>query len=157
MQQCEVCSAKVNELRRGRCWGCYTRWVESRPVGLGAACCMCSERRRDFLKSVELLGNWMPVCYSCSARAARLVPMPQTVAGIRSALSRDRRNTDRRSDTAHDRAFRHDRRTGDRRLPRDGGDDMTVDDEMIVAIMDLAARLDSVDEDLTRIVERPTL
>ena len=118
---------------------------------------MCSERRRDFLKSVELLGNWMPVCYTCSARAARLAPMPQTVAGIRSALSRDRRNTSRRRGKSDDRVFRHDRRTGDRRGLRDGADDIAVDDEMIVAIMDLAAKLDAVDEELTRIVERPVI
>ena len=28
---CGVCGAAVSELRRGRCWGCYTRWAESRP------------------------------------------------------------------------------------------------------------------------------
>ena len=35
---CDVCSAKVHELRRGRCWGCYARWVDARPVGVGARC-----------------------------------------------------------------------------------------------------------------------
>src|ERR1035438_10828460 len=29
---CSVCGAAVTELRRGRCWGCYTRWAES-PIG----------------------------------------------------------------------------------------------------------------------------
>jgi hypothetical protein len=32
-----VAEAGVTELRRGRCWGCYMRWAESRPVGRGAA------------------------------------------------------------------------------------------------------------------------
>ena len=32
---CNVCGAAVTELRRGRCWGCYTRWVEIAPGGAG--------------------------------------------------------------------------------------------------------------------------
>src|SRR5437868_3971187 len=51
---CGVCGARVTELRRGRCWGCYTRWGESRPVGKGAACAICHERRRSELRLMEL-------------------------------------------------------------------------------------------------------
>ena len=57
MLECDVCSAKVNETRRGRCWGCYNRWAELRPVGVGARCVVCGERRRRVLRSIELLGT----------------------------------------------------------------------------------------------------
>ena len=58
---CSVCGAAVTELRRGRCWGCYTRWAESRPVGRGASCAVCHEKRRAQLKLVELQGPQPPV------------------------------------------------------------------------------------------------
>ena len=36
LKTCEVCRAHVSELRRGRCWGCYERWVEQRTSVTGA-------------------------------------------------------------------------------------------------------------------------
>ena len=156
MEHCEVCSAKVREVRRGRCWGCYSKWVESRPVGLGAACCMCGERRREFLRSIELLANWMPVCHTCAYRAARISPMPQTVAEIRRVLLRERRDRDRRRGSADSRVYAQNRRTGERRGPREDGMETPVDDEMIMSIFDLAAEIEaSSADDLTRIVETP--
>lgn len=133
---CDVCSAKVSELRRGRCWGCYARWVEARPVGIGARCCVCAERRRDSLKTVELLGSWMPMCYTCSGRATMLSPMPQTLAAIRLALRRERRADDRRGVRRDTRVFQYDRRGDDRRAGRTArGDDwFDIEDGMIVEV-----------------------
>ena len=160
MQSCEVCCAKVSELRRGRCWGCYTRWVESRPVGVGASCIMCSDRRRDHLKSVELLGTWIPTCHNCAARTASLRPMPQTIAGIRAALWRDRRAENRRGDKEDSRTFQWDRRSGDRRRIRAlGNDDLViVEDEMVLDIQELAEEIAAqqhADSELTKIRINP--
>jgi hypothetical protein len=79
-------------LRRGRCWGCYERWVDARPVGLGARCVTCNEKRRRFLRIVELFGSWKPMCFNCHGVIGTLDPMPQTVAGLKDAISRERRS-----------------------------------------------------------------
>lgn len=160
---CEVCGAQVMELRRGRCWGCYSRWAEERPVGLGASCVVCGDRRRGNLKSIELLGAWLPCCHNCAARAASLVPMPRTIAAVRAALRRDRRARERRGDRRDARVFRYDRRTGERRrLGRPGrsGSDalLPVDDDMIVEITELTDELvehAACDPgEMTRIIDR---
>ncbi len=114
-QTCEVCGAQVIDLRRGRCFGCYARWVDSRPVGLGAACAVCSDRRADNLRQIELLGAWVPMCYSCAGRTMRLKPMPRTLDGIRRGLRRERRAGDRRSGPGAPRAARAERRSLERR------------------------------------------
>ncbi len=164
---CEVCKAKVSELRRGRCWGCYNRWVDARPVGVGARCCVCSERRRDHLRSVELLGAWIPMCYTCSGRAMQLDPLPQSLAGIRRELSRDRRDDDRRFGKRDTRVFQYDRRGRDRREGRSPAEDwMIIDDDMILEIEEIledggGRRAETSDpagdftSDLTRIRELP--
>jgi ribosome-binding protein aMBF1 (putative translation factor) len=163
MDQCEICSARVQELRRGRCWGCYNRWVESRPVGLGASCRMCGERRRDYLRSVELLGSWSPVCHSCAGRMTALDDLPQSLAGIRALLGRERRSAARRTGRADGRVFPYERRDRDRRAgaeDRRAVDDR-VDEEMIVEIAELAHDLEALaaelpgerGADLTRIHE----
>jgi hypothetical protein len=163
--KCEVCNANVNELRRGRCWGCYNRWVDARPVGLGAQCAVCAERRRDLLRGLELLGSWMPMCYACSGQAMRLEPLPQTLAGIRRALIRERRERERRFGKKDTRVFQYDRRHDDRRLPREGDDSdwVFIDDDMIVEVGDAKAqsagsfadadKVDREDEELTRILD----
>ena len=167
----------MRELRRGRCWGCYGRWVDSRPVGLGASCRFCGERRRSHLKSVELLGAWVPTCHNCSARIGALMPLPQSVAAIREALIRERRREPRRGGKADGRVFPYERRDEDRRrrLGRGTGANTSggrreperpdpVDDEMIVEIAELAEDLEAlaadlpgepVSSDLTRIREIP--
>lgn len=159
METCEVCNAKVSELRRGRCWGCYGRWAASRPVGLGAACCMCGEKRRDFLRSVELLGAFVPACHNCAARATSLDPMPASLAEIRTILRRERRVAPRRFGKADTRVFPKDRRNDDRRLGRPA----EVEDAMILEIAEELAALDAPVHDafdaadLTRIIEKPAL
>jgi hypothetical protein len=115
---CQVCGAQVTELRRGRCWGCYTRWVDARPVGRGAACLICFEKRREQLKLMELHNRSVPICHGCSARILRLDQIPGTIDGVRIALKRDRRDGDRRGDDGLDRRiFPRERRVGERRGP----------------------------------------
>lgn len=115
---CGICAGKVHELRRGRCWGCYSRWADNRPVGMGAACVVCNERRREQLRMAELHGRFVPTCHSCHARVLKMVPLPSTVDEIRGVLHRERRVSDRRSAAGMDRRFfQRERRVGQRRLP----------------------------------------
>jgi hypothetical protein len=115
---CSVCGASVSELRRGRCWGCYTRWAESRPVGRGAACTTCGEKRRAQLKLVEIWRRSLPFCHGCAAAVMRLADLPSTVEELRHALRRDRRDADRRNGGKADhRIFPRERRVGERRGP----------------------------------------
>jgi hypothetical protein len=162
--RCEVCSATVSELRRGRCWGCYSRWVDRRPVGLGASCSVCGERRREYLKSVELLGAWMPVCFNCGNRAASLAPLPQSLAEIRKALARDRRYQERRIGKRDTRVFRRERRSGERRSDArtaDTDEFVAIEEHMIIEVAKVAR--DIVEQpaatgdnpELTRILELP--
>ncbi len=170
MEKCEACGALASELRRGRCWECYSRYVEARPVGFGATCRVCGERRRAHLRSVELLGVWAPVCHDCAARAARLEPMPPSLAELRDALRRDRRQLVRRVPRPEAGRAAGDRRraerrtaaraaggTGAARLPHDPlcADESApdVDDEMILEIAELATELESLAEDLGEVVE----
>jgi hypothetical protein len=112
---CDVCGAAVSELRRGRCWGCYLRWAEARPVGRGAACAACGEKRRAQLKLVELKGRSLPFCHGCAAQTMRLPELPSTVEELRHALRRDRRDADRRDHKLDHRIFPRERRVGERR------------------------------------------
>jgi len=149
---CEVCSAKVHELRRGRCWGCYARWVEARPVGIGARCVTCNEKRRRLLKTVELYGAWKPMCFNCSGQVLHLVPLPPTLAALRDMISRERRKLDRRIGKADTRVFQYERRVGERREMR--GDYPVVEDDMIIEVT--IERDESIElefEDLTQIRE----
>jgi len=136
---CEVCNARVSELRRGRCWGCYNRWVDARAVGIGARCCICTERRRDVLRSIELLGAWVPICYTCSGKAMRLDPLPQTMAEIRSILARERRSDERRHHKKDTRVFQYERRGDDRRDERQvmSDDWLVIDEDMIIDIEEI--------------------
>jgi hypothetical protein len=129
---CEVCHAHVSELRRGRCWGCYERWVETRPVGLGARCVTCTEKRRRFLKTVELFGHWRPMCFNCHGVMGFLEPMPRTIVELRDAVSRERRKRDRRWGKPDTRVFVYERRVGERRGDRE--ELPLVDDEMIIEV-----------------------
>jgi hypothetical protein len=115
---CGVCGAQVTELRRGRCWGCYTRWTESRPVGRGASCTVCKEKRRAHLKLVELKGRSLPFCHTCAAQVMRLPDVPDRLDELRQALRRERRDADRRDGSKLDqRIFPRERRVGERRGP----------------------------------------
>lgn len=154
---CEVCSATVTELRRGRCWGCYARWVDARPVGMGAKCTTCTEKRRRFLKSVELFGAWKPMCFNCAGQLLDLDPMPNTIAGLREAISRERRKRDRRIGKPDSRVFRYERRVGERRDHLRDVDCPVVDDDMIIEVsyevVIEAQGNDTEFEDLTQIRE----
>ena len=114
---CGICSAQVTELRRGRCWGCYTRWAEARPVGRGAACTICQEKRRAHLKLVELKGRSLPFCHICAAQVIRLPEIPETLEELRHELRRERRDADRRDGKVDQRIFPRERRVGERRGP----------------------------------------
>jgi len=141
---CGVCGAAVSELRRGRCWGCYTRWVESRPVGRGASCTVCQEKRRAQLKLVELKGRSLPFCHGCAAQMLRMTEVPDSIEEIRHALRRDRRDGDRREGEKVDhRIFPRERRVGERRGPsREGYADtdpsmrLSEFDEVIIELAD---------------------
>lgn len=128
---CEVCNARVSELRRGRCWGCYGRWVDTRPVGVGARCITCHEKRRRCLKMVELHGGWKPMCFNCAGQILDMQPLPTTIAGLKAAVSRERRKLDRRVGKADSRVFKYERRVGER---RDGRDAPPIDDDMIIEV-----------------------
>jgi hypothetical protein len=156
---CGTCGAQVIELRRGRCWGCYTRWMESRPVGRGASCTVCFEKRRDQLKLVEIHGRSLPLCHGCSAAVTRMDDVPATIDGIRARLRRDRRVADKRAGVKVDhRIFPRERRVGERRGP-DRGDDASVDpntantmladlDEIIVELQE--ADMEEVEQTMVR-------
>ncbi|HEV7556816.1 MAG TPA: hypothetical protein VGO00_15225 [Kofleriaceae bacterium] len=132
MPSCEVCNASVRELRRGRCWGCYARWVDARPVGVGARCLTCTEKRRRFLKSVELFGGWMPMCFNCAGQLMHLDPLPATIVGLKEAVSRERRKLDRRHGKPDTRVFRYERRVGERRDVREAY--AVIEDDMIIEV-----------------------
>jgi hypothetical protein len=70
--------------------------VQSRPVGLGAVCASCSDRRLAHLRFFELHGMWVVLCHNCTARAHKLAPLPRSMDGLLAWLGRDRRHDDRR-------------------------------------------------------------
>jgi len=156
---CSVCGAAVSELRRGRCRGCYTRWAESRPVGRGASCTICQEKRRNQLKLVELKARSLPFCHGCAAQVLRMPEIPDSVEEIRAALRRDRRDADRREGEKVDqRIFPRERRVGERRGPsRDGYADtdpsmrLSEFDEVVIEL----AETDLEDVEQTQVRSRP--
>jgi hypothetical protein len=172
MDKCEVCGAPVHELRRGRCWGCYSRWASARPVGFGASCRICGERRRGHLRSIELLGSWAPVCHDCTARVAQLEPMPPSLPELRAALRRERRQRERRAAMSDGRALAGERRAGERRAvpraaltgagssPNPAPEPLclhesapTIEDEMVLEITELAHELESLADDLGEVAD----
>lgn len=150
---CGVCHAQVTELRRGRCWGCYARWGEARPVGIGAACSVCGERRRTELRMVELHARSHAVCHSCSGKIARLSAIPNTLAGIRGALNRERRTLERRADEADRRIFPRERRVGERRTPPravEPGEEITNPAFRLAEVEEMVIELDEADIEADR-------
>ena len=105
----------MQELRRGRCWGCYQAWAGLRPAGRNARCVVCYERRTAALRLMELHGRWLPMCHGCGTRTQLLSPIPYTVHGLRRALARDRRGEDRRVGAFDPRIVPVERRAVDRR------------------------------------------
>ena len=60
-ESCSACGARDVELRRGRCWGCYVAWNESREVGLGAACEACEAEATPGARCSPACG-WCGAC-----------------------------------------------------------------------------------------------
>ena len=121
---CNACGAHVTELRRGRCWACYMKWAEMRPVPRGALCALCTDRRRENLRLVELCGRSVSLCHLCAARVHKMADVPLTLDELRRSLRRDRRQIERREGGLDRRVFPRERRVGDRRSPpRDLADD----------------------------------
>ncbi len=122
--------------RRGRCRRCYEKWVRERPVGLGAACNGCGERRHACLRHFELRASWVVLCHNCAARAEALDPAPYSIAGLRLRLLRERRRGDRRAESVGARAYRilRERRGGDRRTSDRNILDATEFAEMVVEL-----------------------
>jgi hypothetical protein len=92
----------------------------------------CTEKRRRFLKSVELYGHWQPMCFNCSGQLLHILPLPPTMAELKEAVSRERRKVDRRIGKADSRVFQYERRVGERRALR--AEYPTVDDDMIIEV-----------------------
>jgi hypothetical protein len=156
---CSVCGAEVLELRRGRCWDCYRQWSELRPVGRGAACAVCQERRREHLRLIEVHNRTLPLCFLCAARTLRLEDVPATLEGLRDRLRRDRRTLERRDEGLDRRIFPRERRVGDRRdtpRPPRGDTDPAI---FFPELDDLIIEIDEGDieeVELTQVRERPT-
>ena len=145
---CGVCGARVTELRRGRCWGCYTRWGDSRPVGKGAACAVCGERRRGELRLMELHARTHAFCHSCAGRIARVDSLPATLAGIRNLLNRERRTGERRGEGLDRRLFPRERRVGERRNPPRGAvppGDPSYENTMLADMEEIIVELQEAD------------
>ena len=125
------------DLRRGRCFACYTRWCDARPVGMGSACVLCQDRRGENLRRVELHGAWVSMCFNCAGRMIRLAPMPRTIDDIRQSLKRDRRDCERRIGLPDERPHRAERRGLERRAVGHAvdGDLMLLDDEIFVELV----------------------
>lgn len=155
LHTCEVCHAKVPELRRKRCWGCYTAWVEAKPIGTNALCTFCGERRREVLRQVELLRQWVVSCHNCAALALPLSPMPQSLDELRIALVRERRDAERRAGRGDSRVFRRERRGLERRgVGREfatAGGELALEDDDILIVIDESELVG----DETRIVAIP--
>ncbi|HEY4186145.1 MAG TPA: hypothetical protein VGP07_13805 [Polyangia bacterium] len=156
---CGTCGARVTELRRGRCWGCYTRWGDSRPVGKGAACAVCNERRRSELRLMELHGRTHPFCHSCAGRIARIDTLPPSLAEIRLLLDRERRTVERRGSGTDRRIFPRERRVGERRIPPRATTGSDTDPHIVIAdfediIIEIeASELEPVEQTMVRSVE----
>jgi hypothetical protein len=89
-QRCGGCGQESAGLRRGLCAACYARWVRARPVGLGATCAACAERRPERLRHFELRGLWVVLCHGCGTVAERVTPSPRSLDGLLLMLRRKR-------------------------------------------------------------------
>jgi hypothetical protein len=149
---CQHCGARVQELRRGRCWGCYQAWAGLRPVGRGARCLVCYERRGDALRLVEIHGRWRPLRHGCATRASWLSPVPCTIEGLRRGLARERRAEDRRVGALDVRVFARERRGNDRRAQASRPCGASADE-----LGEVVLELDLNDIDVIDIVEITTV
>jgi hypothetical protein len=88
---CNRCHAAILEPRRGLCLACYDLWLRTRPVGVGATCSGCGDRRHEHLRFYECGRRWVVLCHNCTARAETLEPAPARPSELSAALRRDRR------------------------------------------------------------------
>ena len=72
------------------------------------------------------------MCFNCAGVLLVLQPMPTTISALRLAVSRERRDRDRRWGKPDSRVFVYERRVGERRFGRE--DLPNVDDDMIIEI-----------------------
>jgi hypothetical protein len=93
------------------------KWAEMRPVPRGALCVLCTDRRRENLRLVELGGRSVSLCHLCAARVHKMADAPLTLDELRMSLRRDRREVERREGSLDRRVFPRERRVGDRRSP----------------------------------------
>jgi hypothetical protein len=110
------------------------------------------------LKSVELFGSWRPMCFNCAGVMYQLSPMPRSIVELKEAVSRERRDRDRRFGKPDTRVFVYERRVGERRTPRAEGSVAVpvVDDDMIIEVeidMELALAQQAEEQDITQIRE----
>ena len=156
---CGSCGAMVTELRRGRCWGCYSKWADMRPVPRGASCAVCDERRRENLRMVEVHNRSVTLCHICAARTLKLTKVPSSIDGLRQLLTRDRRADDRRGDGLERRVFPRERRVGDRRgPPRASASDATNPGFVMPEFEDIEIEIQDADIEIveqTLVRERP--
>ena len=141
--RCGGCGNEAVALRRGRCPSCYARWVRARPVGVGASCASCCDRRLVHLRHFELHALWVVLCHNCAARADVLKQLPRSLDGLIHSLRRDRRSPlDRRNGTGswYDDL---DRRGPDRRV----SDRDVVDAKDLVVELEADYEEPSVDHD----------
>jgi len=89
-----------------------------RPVPRGALCALCTDRRRENLRLVELCGRSVSLCHLCAARVLKMADLPLSLDELRKSLNRDRRKTERREGNLDRRVFPRERRVGDRRAPQ---------------------------------------
>jgi hypothetical protein len=114
------------------------KWAEMRPVPRGALCALCTDRRRENLRLVELCGRSVSLCHLCSARVHKMADVPLTLEELRSTLRRDRRGTERREGSLDRRVFPRERRVGDRRSPpRDSASDACLASDRLPDLGDL--------------------
>jgi hypothetical protein len=154
--RCGGCGAPPDggTLRRGRCERCYDKWVRARPIGIGAGCAGCDDRRRVHLRHYEVGfrsntpgGRWLVLCHNCAAAADAMQPQPRSIEGLKMRLKRDRRWGDRRSEAVGRPSARApwlERRAGDRRaLPP-----MFLDEELLAGIViEMEADYEEVTDD----------
>lgn len=94
--RCFKCGTTDRKLRRALCAPCYEQWLLQRPIGVGAACLRCGDRRRAHLRHFELVRGFVVLCHNCVAEAAALAPLPRSAEGLLERLSRERREGERR-------------------------------------------------------------
>lgn len=96
------------------CAGCYDQWLRDKPIGVGAACQCCGDRRRLHLRFFELQRSFVVLCHNCTARA-QAMPAQRSAEALLERLGRERRQRDRRRGE-HAPAGTERRRVTDRRV-----------------------------------------